>query len=53
MKQQPITIMAHIEIRHQGNIAKFADKYGTTRQTVYNWIADGASWYDGKVWLSR
>lgn len=47
---QPITLMAHIELKYQGNIALFARSHGTSRQHVYNLINANAHWWNGQPW---
>lgn len=41
----------HIDKSYNGNITHFAEKYGVYRQQVQKWIAKGAMWQNGRVYL--
>lgn len=44
-----ITLKAHIDQQHGGNVTAFAKSVGRSRPLAYRWLRDGAVWLNGRV----
>lgn len=50
----PVPLVQHIAEHHGGSVAAFTKHHGLkSRQTVYNWIGEGATWWNDDVWVNK
>ena len=53
MSNTPVLLSSYIETNHEGNIQAFATDHNTNRQSVYNWIRQGAFYWHGDVMVGK
>jgi hypothetical protein len=41
----------HIDKKYDGNISRFAESYGESRQQVQRWLRKDAMWQNDQVYL--
>ena len=41
----------HINKHYQGNVNRFAESYGESRQQIQRWLKKEAMWQNGQVYL--
>lgn len=54
MQSTPQLLNHHIAKHHTGSINAFTKHHGLkSRQSVYNWISEGAMWWNDDVWTNK